>query len=400
MATALNELNPDDPRGRGRAMCYRCFRPEQHCVCADVAIVDNRTGVIIVQHPRERNHPFGTARFAQLGLRRSQVRVCGPKNEDAMARASALPPNTALLYPSPDAREVGTLAPAERPEHLVLVDATWHQAKTIVREAPWLRSLPHVCLAPTRASEYRLRRQPRADCLSTIEATVAALRALEPDTIGLEGLLVAFRRMIDRQLERMQGPPVPRLKRRRPQRSPVPRAFIDGFADLVVVYGDVLKPVGAPGAPGEVVYWCASRPATGEVFARFVRPSRARLNPLHIALMGLSISQIRGGVSQERFRDEWRSFLRPSDIVAAWNRRNLDAADPPAEPLLLKGAACNLLGRSCGHLEEFVRAAGLRPHTTPFEGRAGVHMGCVLAVAEHMRRLGVGDAGLAPAPGL
>ena len=373
----------------GRSMCYRCFKPALDCVCADVKAVDNRTGVILVQHPRERNHPFGTARFARLGLRRVQVRVCHPNDHGAMARASVFPPNTALLFPSPGAREVGTLGPFERPDHIVLVDATWHQAKTIVREAPWLRSLPRIRIAPAAPSEYRVRREPRADCLSTIEATVAALRALEPETPGLESMLVAFRRMIDRQLERSQRTPARRVKRRRSRRTPVPSVFAVGYSRLVVVYGEISKALGAHGTACEVAYWCAARPATGEVFARFVQPSHGALNPVHVAHMGLSVAQIDGGVTQERFRDEWRSFLRRDDIVTAWNPRSLDSADPPTEPLLLKGAACNLIGRSCGHLEDFVQSVGLTPLPTPFKGRAGEHMGFALAVVEYMRRLGI-----------
>lgn len=375
----------------GRAMCYRCFKPAPDCVCADMKTVDNRTGVIIVQHPRERNHPFGTARFARLGLRRVQIRVCHPNNAEAIARASALPPNTALLYPSPGAREVGTLRPFERPDHIVLVDATWHQAKAFLRETPWLRSLPHIRLDPAAPSEYRVRREPRADCLSTIEATVAALRALEPETHGLENILVAFRRMNDRQLERSQRSPARRVKVPRSPRTPVPSVFAIGYSRLVVVYGEVSKAHSAHGTAGEVAYWCAARPATGEVFARFVRPSHVALNPVHIAHMGLSVAQIDGGVTQERFRDEWRGFLRPDDIVTAWNRRSLDSADPPTEPLLLKAAACNLIGRSCGHLGDFVQSLDLTPLPTPFKGRAGGHMGFALAVAEYMRRLGIGD---------
>lgn len=386
MGSHSTELTPD-PTG-GREMCYRCFKPRVDCVCSDVQIVDNRTSVIVVQHPRERNHPFGTERFARLGLRRVQVRVWDPNDADAVSAVSQLPPNTALLYPSPEAREVGSLQPFERPDHIVVVDGTWHQAKKLVRKASWLRSLPRIRLAPTAPSEYRVRRQPRADCLSTIEATVALLRVLEPDTSGLEGLLAAFRLMIDRQIERSQRAPARRRRspRRRPPRIPVPQVFVTGYPSLVCVYGEVLEARGASGTSSEVVYWCAARPATGEVFSRFVKPSKGALNPAHLGPTGLSLEQTTGGVTQDRFRDEWGAFLRPADVVAAWNRRTLNAAQAPVE-LLLKGAACNLLGRGCGHLEEFVQTVGLTPLPMPFKGRAASHMGCLLAVAEYMRSL-------------
>jgi len=52
----------------GRETCLRCFKPRVACVCDTIARVANRTEVIILQHPRERGHPFGTVRFARLGL--------------------------------------------------------------------------------------------------------------------------------------------------------------------------------------------------------------------------------------------------------------------------------------------------------------------------------------------
>ena len=52
-----------------RPTCYRCLRPRVSCVCGLITPVDNRTRVVIVQHPRERRHPFGTVRLARLGLR-------------------------------------------------------------------------------------------------------------------------------------------------------------------------------------------------------------------------------------------------------------------------------------------------------------------------------------------
>ncbi len=371
-------------------MCYRCFKPAPDCVCADVTPVDNRTGVIVVQHPRERNHPFGTERFARLGLNRVQIRICDPGAAGAATALADLPPNTALLYPSPESREVSSLAASERPDHIVLVDGTWHQAKKLVREVDSLRSLPRVCLTPDAPSEYRIRRQPRADCLSTIEATVALLRVLEPDTHGLDGILVAFRRMVDRQIERSKQAPARRVRapRFRPPRAPVPAVFAAGYSNLVVAYGEVLTVEGDRGPSNEVVHWCAARPATGETFERLVKPSRGTLNPAHVVPTGLSLDHITAGVTRERFSDEWEAFLKPHDVVACWNTRVLKAAKVPAG-LLLKGAACNLLGRGCGHIEEFVQTTGSPPIPTDFQGRAAEHMGCLLAVAEHMRGLAI-----------
>lgn len=348
--------------GQGRATCYRCVKPAAHCVCGDVALVDNRTGVIIVQHARERHHPVGTERFARLGLRRIQVWVYD-QNAGAISAASTVPPNTALLYPSPDARTLSSIPERERPDHILLVDGTWRQARAVLRATPWLDALPRFRLEPAAPSEYRVRREPRPDFLSTIEATVAALRALEPDTPGLDGLLDAFRRMIDRQIESSRGSYARRDGRPRPQRSPIPRAFTTRYERLVVVYGEAAPGVRDDEAAGNRVYWCAVRPSAGEVFEGFVCPDRAELTA-------------------------WSAFLRPDDIVAAWNRRCLRGVVPAGTALMVKGIVSSATGRGCGRLEDFVQRMGLAAVGTAFQGRAGRHMGQVLAVVEYLRQLG------------
>ena len=56
--------------------------------------------------------------------------------------------------------------------------------------------------APAQPGRYRIRRAPKpAVQLSTIEAIVAALQTIEPETPGLGGLIEAFDGMIDRQIE-------------------------------------------------------------------------------------------------------------------------------------------------------------------------------------------------------
>lgn len=182
-------------------MCYRCIRPQPACICGFVRKVDNATRVLIIQHPRERRHPFGTARLARLGLGNVEVRV-------AFSYRSIAPPpeelvDAAVLYPGPTAALLGPEGP--KPSTLVVVDGTWSSAGKVIRDHAWLRDLPRVGLEPKRAGRYRIRKAPDpSKQLSTIEAIALALEAIEPETPGLDGLGAAFDSMIDRQLE-LQG---------------------------------------------------------------------------------------------------------------------------------------------------------------------------------------------------
>ncbi|MEO1479012.1 MAG: tRNA-uridine aminocarboxypropyltransferase, partial [Bacteroidota bacterium] len=240
-----------------RATCYRCDKPQVACICATLKEVANRTPVWVIQHPRERRHPLGTARIARLGL--EQVEVVLTHGEDA---APSLPPGAGLLYPGgEELREEDELGA------LVVIDGTWPQAKSLYGRCGWLRKLPRYALTPRQQSRYRLRREPAPHCVSTIEAIVEALRRLEPDTPRLEGLLDAFDAMIDRQIALSpgwDGPRPPRHWR---------HSFVDDIERIVAVDVD-LGPRDA--GPPLLLHTVAWRLASGETFEAFVRPEASR----------------------------------------------------------------------------------------------------------------------------
>lgn len=176
------------------------MRPEPSCICGLVQPVDHRTRVVIIQHGAERRHPFGTVRLARLGLRNAEVFV---STRDHAGKNYCPPrelPGVALLYPSPGATRLDLMP--EPPRTLVVLDGTWSTAAKLRRDNEWLQALPTVALAPAQPGRYRIRRAPRpAVQLSTIEAIVAALQTIEPENAALGGLIAAFDRMIDRQIE-------------------------------------------------------------------------------------------------------------------------------------------------------------------------------------------------------
>ncbi|MFZ9595596.1 MAG: DTW domain-containing protein, partial [Bdellovibrionia bacterium] len=69
--------------------------------------------------------------------------------------------------------------PPEELEGLVVLDGTWSQAKTLWWRNPWLLKLKRAVLVPQTRSLYReLRKEPRRECLSTLEAIGMSLVAL------------------------------------------------------------------------------------------------------------------------------------------------------------------------------------------------------------------------------
>src|SRR5947208_695592 len=132
--------------------CYDCFRPKEACFCASIPSIDNQTEVLILQHRRERFHPFNTARIVNKSLRNCHLLIDHLSN---LAARLHLKSRAGLLYPGPSARLISELPGEQRPEQLVIIDGTWHHTKTMVREIPALRLLPRYRLAPTSPSRYR-----------------------------------------------------------------------------------------------------------------------------------------------------------------------------------------------------------------------------------------------------
>ena len=57
-----------EPSFQPREVCARCRRPQRVCYCAALPELGTQTRVVILQHPRERGMPIGTAHMARLCL--------------------------------------------------------------------------------------------------------------------------------------------------------------------------------------------------------------------------------------------------------------------------------------------------------------------------------------------
>jgi DTW domain-containing protein YfiP len=200
------------------ADCTRCLKPAALCVCADLAPVQNRIAVLILQHPQEQDRALGTARLATLQLANAALKIglSWPSLAAALGRP-ADPKRWAVAY-------LGSAAPAELASHrevlvldrkgnpaadqdaalreiegIVLLDGTWSQAKTLWWRNPWVLKARRVVLNPSRPSRYGLiRREPRRDALSTLEAAALVLARLERKPEIETTLVASFERLLAR----------------------------------------------------------------------------------------------------------------------------------------------------------------------------------------------------------
>ena len=302
-----------------RQRCPICRQAAVNCYCS--ALVPQRTNgarFVFLQHPAEARNPVGTARMAHLSLPGSSLFVGVDFSQERRLRElldSAAHP--CVLFPADGALPLETLREASIPPTVVVIDGTWSQARKIWKLNPFLRALPACRIAPKVPSRYRIRAEPEAHCLSTIEAVAAALEAL--DGTSHDSMLRPFLALVDRQVARASAPDRSPRHHPRPPRPPSLPPLLSAHPEnaLLVHVGSNGFPKGRPGQTpnGEVVRLLARRLRSGENFSALTLPQRRgpRFDPSE--LIG---EDLRRAVPLETLRSQWRDFLKPEDIWLTW----------------------------------------------------------------------------------
>ena len=388
------------PAFEPRAVCRRCLRPERVCYCAHITPVVTRTRVILLQHPRERDVPIGTARMASLCLPNAELHVgVHWRGSDALTRALGDRERpAALLYPGPGAIDVA-LDPPRHPVTLIVVDGTWSQTRKVVRENPELAALPRYALTPAAPSEYRIRKEPHVSYLSTIEALVHVLGVLEGDRERFAALLAPFRAMVETQLRfaselnaaRLRHVPAPRPPKSLGLPAPLGRG-----EDLVCVAGEAnawpyRSPERERDFPHELVHCLAERLGSGETFDLVLAPQYP-IAPSTARHVDLAEHQILAGASAAELAAGWNEFVRPSDVIASWGHYATGlmaaaGAQVPPGQLDLRRIARTYLGGKVGTVEQLSAAVGATTVAPRGPGRAGRRLAQLAAVTRHFSAL-------------
>jgi DTW domain-containing protein YfiP len=219
--------------------CPHCQKPLPLCVCDGVRPIENRISLLILQHPQEQDRALGTARLTAMHLTNAVLKIglSWPSLSKALGRQVSDPSRWAVLYlgsakvANLDTKgdivvinRKGELQDNQRAilakiEGIVLLDGSWSQAKALWWRNPWMLKSQRVILGPSRPSRYgNLRREPRRDGLSTIEAAAMMLSSLENRPEIAEALHTSFERMLTKYRKFQGDQPVP-ARRPRPRRD-------------------------------------------------------------------------------------------------------------------------------------------------------------------------------------
>lgn len=233
--------NPPDAAAADPILeCPHCQKPMPLCICDSITPIENRLSLLILQHPQEQDRALGTARLLARHFAGATLRVglSWPSLSKALGRPVENAARWAVLYlgsaRAADLEAEGEIVALSRKgevaenrrailgklEGVVLLDGTWSQAKALWWRNPWMLKCQRVILNPAHPSRYgRLRREPRSDGLSTIEAAATILASLERRPDIADTLHASFERLLARyrevQAEMPELAPKPAPKGRR-----------------------------------------------------------------------------------------------------------------------------------------------------------------------------------------
>lgn len=184
-----------------RAVCKRCLKAQSACICSAISLIDNQHFVHVLQDPGEEKNAIGTARILGLSLKRSKISV-GTLFDAGLFDLQ----NSYLVFPDPSAVSAEQLVNTKQLDDssvFILLDGSWKKAYKLLMSNPFLQNLPKISINIDKQSEYRIRKSPRADGLSTVEAGYYLLSQLENNKEKFVPLLTCFNKMIDYQISSM-----------------------------------------------------------------------------------------------------------------------------------------------------------------------------------------------------
>jgi DTW domain-containing protein YfiP len=117
--------------------------------------------------------------------------------DDDIETSVLFPDERAIVLHSPRSSELGVSS-----KRFILIDGTWKKAYKIWQLSTNLHSLPLVKLPEDLQGDYRIRKAPSENSLSTVEAGYHLLSTIEPER-DFSALLSAFKNMIDFQIQQM-----------------------------------------------------------------------------------------------------------------------------------------------------------------------------------------------------
>jgi DTW domain-containing protein YfiP len=183
-----------------RPLCSHCERPIKTCLCAEIVTLPCDFQLIILQDSKEAKHALSSAPLLEKSITGAK-RIVGETFDPVELLGENWQATSLLVFPHENS--LSQPQAIERAfKYLILLDGTWRKVARMIHLNPWLSQLPCFAIDSLNSSKYLIRKSPRDDGLSTIEAAACVLNELH-DGQSFDPILGAFHKMIEFQIQAM-----------------------------------------------------------------------------------------------------------------------------------------------------------------------------------------------------
>jgi DTW domain-containing protein YfiP len=188
--------------------CTNCRVNNHFCVCHALTPITITNKVSLIVHVSELRLTSNTAQFVEKILPQSaEIFIRGRVNDTFSGDPIVAREGKALfLFPSEDSLELNDefLKNNPGPYNLIVPDGNWNQAKKVKTREAKFHDIQAVRLPSGLVGEYKLRKAPQPEWVSTYEAVAYALGVLEGKPIQ-EHMLAFFRTWVQATLNSRTG---------------------------------------------------------------------------------------------------------------------------------------------------------------------------------------------------
>lgn len=192
--------------------CLQCLKTKKACICEWITPISTEVELIILQHPTEAKRPLGTAKILSLSL--VNCRTFIGENFTGHAELNTLLADEQyqhqVLFLDGTSQAISSVSNQKKQkQRMILLDGTWKKAYKMWQLSTNLHSLPKVHLDTELSGNYRVRKAPKDNALSTAEAGYHVLSQLDGESDSTKELdkfgsiLTAFDNMIEFHISQM-----------------------------------------------------------------------------------------------------------------------------------------------------------------------------------------------------
>ncbi|KAB2824495.1 tRNA-uridine aminocarboxypropyltransferase [Aliivibrio finisterrensis] len=192
--------------------CLQCLKTKKACICKWITPISTEIELIILQHPTEAKRPLGTAKILSLSLANCRTFIGENFTEHSELNQLLSDDNYQhqVLFLDNTSQVISSASnTSEKKQRVILLDGTWKKAYKMWQLSTNLHSLHKVHLDTELSGNYRVRKAPKDNALSTAEAGYHVLSQLDNESIASEtadkfgSILTAFDNMIEFHISQM-----------------------------------------------------------------------------------------------------------------------------------------------------------------------------------------------------